>query len=71
MREFITPLLKVTKGSNVESFFSIQEFNAWKDATPNHKTWKVKYYKGLGTSTSKEGQEYFKNINIHEKVFRY
>ncbi len=35
------------------------------------KAWKIKYYKGLGTSTNKEGQEYFKNINAHEKIFRY
>ena len=31
----------------------------WGEGKPG---WKTKYYKGLGTSTSKEAQEYFKNI---------
>ena len=35
----------------------------------NHKkdfsTWKIKYYKGLGTSTSNEAKEYFANLDKH------
>ena len=31
----------------------------------------IKYYKGLGTSTSKEAKEYFKNINNHKIDFKY
>lgn len=27
--------------------------------------WKIKYYKGLGTSTDKEAMEYFKSIDQH------
>ena len=71
LRQFITPLLKATKGSDVKSFFTIQEFKAWANTIVNPKTWKVKYYKGLGTSTNKEAQEYFKNLQLHEKVFQY
>lgn len=62
LRQFITPLLKATKGNDVRSFFTTQEFKIWADTITNLKTWRVKYYKGLGTSTNKEGQEYFKNI---------
>ena len=40
-------------------------------ATPNHHTWKVKYYKGLGTSTSKEAKEYFSDMGRHRIPFRY
>lgn len=29
------------------SFYSIPEFNEWKDMQPNIKSWKIKYYKGL------------------------
>jgi DNA topoisomerase-2 len=29
----------------------------------------MKYYKGLGTSTSAEAKEYFKNIFKHKKTF--
>lgn len=71
LRQFITPLLKVSKNNVVESFFSTQQYIVWKNATANSKSWKVKYYKGLGTSTSKEGQQYFKNINTHQKTFTY
>jgi DNA topoisomerase-2 len=37
----------------------------------NDKGWKIKYYKGLGTSDDKEAKEYFQNIGIHEIKFRY
>ena len=43
----------------------------WKTATPNHHTWKVKYYKGLGTSTSKEAKEYFSDMAKHRIPFKY
>lgn len=33
--------------------------------------YQVKYYKGLGTSTSKEAQEYFKNLQTHVIKFKY
>jgi DNA topoisomerase II len=31
------------------------------------KTWRIKYYKGLGTSTSQEAREYFKRLDLHRK----
>ena len=62
---------QVTKGNESRSFFSIPEFEEWKSETANHKSWKVKYYKGLGTSTSKEGKEYFSNMQRHRIVFNY
>ncbi|KAK7919775.1 hypothetical protein WMY93_011059 [Mugilogobius chulae] len=30
------------------SFYSIPEFNEWKESQTNIKSWKIKYYKGLG-----------------------
>ena len=30
--------------------------------------WKVKYYKGLGTSTSKEAKEYFKDLKVNQYI---
>jgi DNA topoisomerase-2 len=44
------------------AFYRLPEFEEWKSSTPNHKKWKVKYYKGLGTSTSKETKEYFADM---------
>lgn len=58
LKEFVTPLLKATKGNEVHSFFTMNEFEQWAEGR-NLKTWKVKYYKGLGTSTTKEAKEYF------------
>ncbi|KAH9388840.1 DNA topoisomerase 2-beta [Tyrophagus putrescentiae] len=74
LEEFITPIVKVTKKSNknmVKAFYSLPEFQEWKAATPNHHTWDVKYYKGLGTSTSAEGKEYFADLARHRIAFRY
>jgi DNA topoisomerase-2 len=73
LEEFITPIVKATKkgGQQSLSFFSIPEFDEWKNETPNHHTYNIKYYKGLGTSTSKEAKEYFQNMERHRVVFRY
>ena len=30
--------------------------------------WNIKYYKGLGTSTSKEAKEYFKDLKINQYI---
>jgi DNA topoisomerase-2 len=59
LKEFVTPILKVTKGDKVvETFFTIPEYENWAEGK-NLKPFKIKYYKGLGTSTAKEAKEYF------------
>ena len=47
------------------------EFERWKASTDNHHTWKIKYYKGLGTSTAKEAKEYFSDMERHRIPFEY
>ncbi|XP_042412378.1 DNA topoisomerase 2-like isoform X1 [Zingiber officinale] len=72
MVEFITPLLKATNNrtKTVLSFYSMPEFEAWKESLGgNSNGWSIKYYKGLGTSKSEEGKEYFRNIGMHKKEF--
>lgn len=54
-----TPILKATKGKTTKSFYTDSAYKAWKEANNNGKGWKIKYYKGLGTSTAKEFKEYF------------
>ncbi|XP_053674889.1 DNA topoisomerase 2 [Anopheles nili] len=72
LEEFITPIVKATKKNGEElSFFSLPEFEEWKADTPNAHTYNIKYYKGLGTSTSKEAKEYFQNMERHRVLFRY
>ena len=60
----MTPILKATKGKTVLSFYSIPEFQAWKDTLgPSGLAGcKIKYYKGLGTSTPLEAREWFKEL---------
>ncbi|KAJ3452282.1 DNA topoisomerase/gyrase [Anaeramoeba flamelloides] len=75
LQEFVTPIVKVTKkgkkNQNI-SFYTLQEFTKWKQKVNNDgKGWKIKYYKGLGTSTSKEAKEYFNNLERHVINFKY
>ena len=58
-----TPILKAKKQSQEVMFYNDGEFEKWK-LDNNVEQWKVKYYKGLGTSTAKEFKEYFKNPKI-------
>ena len=46
LEEFITPIVKVSKGSMKKSFYSLPEFEEWKQETPNYANYKIKYYKG-------------------------
>ena len=56
----VTPIIKASKGSETKSFYTDSTFRHWYG---NGKSgWKIKYYKGLGTSTSIEAREYFKKI---------
>ena len=58
----ITPVIRVKHGSKVESFYTERDFLR---AHPEGKVPRghvVKYYKGLGTSTSQEAKEYFKEL---------
>lgn len=71
LKEFITPIVKVSKGQHEVQFFSVADYEAWKERNNGGKGWSTKYYKGLGTSTAKEGKEYFKNIKDHRMVFRW
>ena len=36
----------MTKGSSSQAFYSLPEFQEWKDETENWAKWTVKYYKG-------------------------
>ena len=57
LQQFITPIVKTTKGKKSETFFTLPEYEEWKESTGNDaKGWHIKYYKGLGTSTSSEGE---------------
>ena len=56
-----TPILKARKGNQELVFYNEGEYETWKNSLSEHeiKSWNIKYYKGLGTSTGKEFREYF------------
>ena len=58
-----TPIVKATKGKLVKAFYTQYEYEEWRK-TDASRGWKVKYYKGLGTSTRDEAKEYFKSLNV-------
>jgi len=59
----VTPIVKGFKGSNEKVFYTLQDYDKWKD-TDAAKGYRIKYYKGLGTSTTKEAKEYFRKLKI-------
>ena len=59
-----TPILKASKGNTSFNFYNNGEYEEWKQQNNDGKGFKIKYYKGLGTSTSKEFKEYFKEKRI-------
>uniref|UniRef100_A0A8C5GUM1 DNA topoisomerase 2 n=1 Tax=Gouania willdenowi TaxID=441366 RepID=A0A8C5GUM1_GOUWI len=71
LEEFITPIIKASFKKSQLSFYSLPEFNEWKESQTNPKSWKIKYYKGLGTSTSQEAKEYFSDMQRHRIPFKY
>ncbi|GLC69283.1 hypothetical protein PLESTF_000811300 [Pleodorina starrii] len=70
MLEFITPIVKARRGGVTKVFYSMPEYEAWKESLDNNtRGWDIKYYKGLGTSTKEEAQEYFSKLEQHRKEF--
>ncbi|GAV86071.1 DNA_gyraseB domain-containing protein/DNA_topoisoIV domain-containing protein/Toprim domain-containing protein/HATPase_c domain-containing protein [Cephalotus follicularis] len=69
--EFITPIVKAThRDGRVLAFYTMPEYESWRESlVENASGWSIKYYKGLGTSTSEEGKEYFSNLKKHKKDF--
>ena len=59
-----TPLVKAFQGKRfIKEFFNEQEAIKYQETHPNYR---YKYYKGLGTSTSAEAKEYFKNLSRYQ-----
>jgi DNA topoisomerase II len=57
-----TPIVKILKGKKViKEFYTESDYENWMKKT-KAKGWKSKYFKGLGTSTTKDAKEYFKDF---------
>jgi len=62
MDGFITPIIKAFKGKETVTFFTINDYQNW-IKNNNVTGWNIKYYKGLGTSTTTEAHQYFSQID--------
>ena len=59
----VTPIVKAFKGKDEKVFYTLQDYEKWRDSV-NAKPWRIKYYKGLGTSSTKEAKEYFRQLKV-------
>jgi DNA topoisomerase-2 len=63
-----TPIVKASRATKSLSFYTQHEYEEWRK-TPESNGWKVKYYKGLGTSTRDEAKDYFKSMNVVQYAY--
>jgi DNA topoisomerase-2 len=68
IQSLYTPIIKATKGKETISFYNLVDYENWSKTKESH-NYKIKYYKGLGTSTSLEAKEYFTDIS--QKLITY
>ena len=57
-----TPMVKAIKGNVVKEFFNEQDYQKWQE-TVNISNYKIKFFKGLGTSKKEDAIETFKNMS--------
>ena len=62
LNSMLTPVIKAKKGKNIEQFYSVKDYEKWKEETESSNSYHIKYYKGLGTSTPDEARTYFKEF---------
>ena len=67
-----TPILRAKKGAQTLLFYNEGEYNVWKQTLDERgiNGWTIKYFKGLGTSTSAEFKEYFSNKKIVDFAYQ-
>lgn len=68
--EFVTPIVKASKGNKVKYFYKLNDYKRWKSQV-NISGWFIKYYKGLGTILPSEAKEFFKDLDKHLIKFNY
>jgi DNA topoisomerase-2 len=65
LTSMLTPIIKASnnRGTEVIEFYNMSDYERWAETDiAKNGSWKIKYYKGLGTSTDQESKEYFKNM---------
>jgi DNA topoisomerase-2 len=68
LTSMLTPIIKASNNrgtdvTNVIEFYNMSDYERWSETdVAKNGSWKIKYYKGLGTSNDQEAKEYFKNM---------
>ncbi len=64
IKNMLTPIVRATgpRGSTPKLFYNEFDFLEWMESAANAKGYKLKYLKGLGSSTAQESKEYFHNF---------
>ena len=65
-----TPILRARKGTQTKLFYNDGEYQTWKQLNDgNINGWTIKYFKGLGTSTSAEFKMYFEDKKFVDFIY--
>ena len=69
VQNMATPIVRATAPSSSSAndastrlFYNEFEYCRWKEGLPDARKWKIKYLKGLGSSTAQQSKEYFDNF---------
>ena len=62
LTSMLTPIIKAQYKNEIVSFYNMTDYENWSKINGKKHNWKIKYYKGLGTSNDQEAKEYFKNM---------
>lgn len=64
-----TPTLRVIKGKIFHKFYTSNEYEKWKNETPDYKSWKHAYYKGLGSNSKEQSKDEVKAPRIVQSYY--
>ncbi|TXT08989.1 hypothetical protein VHUM_02463 [Vanrija humicola] len=67
--EFITPIVKVKKGKQDLAFYTMPQYEEWKEKNNGGRGWDSKYLKGLGSNETKDAVKYFSDLGKHRLAF--
>ncbi|AGE52659.1 DNA topoisomerase II [Paramecium bursaria Chlorella virus CvsA1] len=71
LKKFITPIVVAKRGKDVREFYSLPDYEDWVKTTKDYSKYQIKYYKGLGTSSSTDAKHYFSNLKSLMKTFTW
>lgn len=68
-----TPIVKATRNGKTVEFFTEQDYSTWKESVGDESLngFRIKYFKGLGTSKKEDAQAIFRRFNELKADFYY